>query len=446
MARVLIRNLNKKYDEVHAVKGVNLEIRDREFVVLVGPSGCGKTTTLRMVAGLESITSGDILIGETVVNNLPPMDRDIAMVFQNYALYPHMSVRDNMAFGLKMRKFARPEIDRRVRDAADILGIQNLLQRKPRQLSGGQRQRVALGRAIVRNPQVFLFDEPLSNLDATLRVQMRVELKKLHDRLGTTAIYVTHDQVEAMTLGDRVVVMRDGLVQQVGEPLDLYTINNAWRTRHMASFSITPLTDHTGAEVTGLDFRTPIDADVRTALNDAFVEHHVLVMRDQEFSPDDFKVAVQVFGELQPHDKKEHHVPGFPDVSYVSNDEFVNGRRIIPGETFHTDHSNHPRPPKATTLFAVDLPSSGGDTQYVNMHDAYDDLPEATKRKIDDLKAVHAYLSKYSPRPLGYLSEESRKKVAAARRASAGAHPSGEWPQGAVPQSGAHGVDPRHGR
>ena len=237
MARVLIRNLNKKYDEVHAVKGVNLEIRDREFVVLVGPSGCGKTTTLRMVAGLESITSGDILIGETVVNNLPPMDRDIAMVFQNYALYPHMSVRDNMAFGLKMRKFARPEIDRRVRDAADILGIQNLLQRKPRQLSGGQRQRVALGRAIVRNPQVFLFDEPLSNLDATLRVQMRVELKKLHDRLGTTAIYVTHDQVEAMTLGDRVVVMRDGLVQQVGEPLDLY---NEPANRFVAGFIGSP--------------------------------------------------------------------------------------------------------------------------------------------------------------------------------------------------------------
>jgi taurine dioxygenase len=179
----------------------------------------------------------------------------------------------------------------------------------------------------------------------------------------------------------------------------------------MASFSIAPLTDHTGAEVVGLDFRKPIDADTRAALNDAFVEHHVLVVRDQEFSPDDFKVAVQLFGELQPHDKKEHHVPGFPDVSYVSNDEFVNGRRIIPGETFHTDHSNHPRPPKATTLFAVDLPSSGGDTQYVNMHDAYDDLPEATRRKIDGLKAVHAYLSKYSPRSLGYLSEESQKKL-----------------------------------
>jgi multiple sugar transport system ATP-binding protein len=237
MARVVIRNLNKMYNEIHAVKGVNLEIRDREFVVLVGPSGCGKTTTLRMVAGLESISSGDILIGETVVNNLPPMDRDIAMVFQNYALYPHMSVYDNMAFGLKMRKFARPEIDRRVREAADILGIDSLLQRKPRQLSGGQRQRVALGRAIVRHPQVFLFDEPLSNLDAKLRVQMRVELKKIHDRLGTTAIYVTHDQVEAMTLGDRVVVMRDGLVQQVGEPLDLY---NEPANRFVAGFLGSP--------------------------------------------------------------------------------------------------------------------------------------------------------------------------------------------------------------
>src|SRR5499425_1408121 len=222
MARVLLRNLNKMFDGVHAVRDVNLEIRDKEFVVLVGPSSCGKTTTLRMVAGLESITSGDVLIGDTVVNNLPPMDRDIAMVFQNYALYPHMTVYDNMAFGLKMRKFERTEIGTRVQEAAEILGIQNLLKRKPRQLSGGQRQRVALGRAIVRHPRVFLFDEPLSNLDAKLRVQMRVELKKLHLRLGTTAIYVTHDQVEAMTLGDRVVVMRDGVVQQVGEPLALY--------------------------------------------------------------------------------------------------------------------------------------------------------------------------------------------------------------------------------
>jgi len=222
MGQVVLKSINKFYDSVHAVKDVNLQIRDKEFVVLVGPSGCGKTTTLRMIAGLEAISSGDISIDGNVINELAPMDRDIAMVFQNYALYPHMSVYDNMAFGLKMRQFGRDEIEKRVREAADILGIGEMLNRKPRQLSGGQRQRVALGRAIVRHPRVFLFDEPLSNLDAKLRVQMRVELKKLHQRLGTTAIYVTHDQVEAMTLGDRVVVMKDGLVQQVGEPLELY--------------------------------------------------------------------------------------------------------------------------------------------------------------------------------------------------------------------------------
>jgi multiple sugar transport system ATP-binding protein len=237
MARVAMRGLNKMYDDVHAVIDVNLDISDQEFVVLVGPSGCGKTTTLRMVAGLESITGGHISIDEKVVNELPPMDRDIAMVFQNYALYPHMTVYDNMAFGLKMRKFDKPEIEKRVKDAADILGIQELLKRKPRQLSGGQRQRVALGRAIVRHPRVFLFDEPLSNLDAKLRVQMRVELKKLHERLGTTAIYVTHDQVEAMTLGDRVVVMCDGRVQQVGDPMELY---NQPANRFVAGFIGSP--------------------------------------------------------------------------------------------------------------------------------------------------------------------------------------------------------------
>jgi multiple sugar transport system ATP-binding protein len=248
MARVAMRSLNKKYDEVQAVIDVNLDIKDQEFVVLVGPSGCGKTTTLRMVAGLESITSGHISIDEKVVNELPPMDRDIAMVFQNYALYPHMSVYDNMAFGLKMRKFDKPEIAKRVREAADILGIEQLLQRKPRQLSGGQRQRVALGRAIVRHPQVFLFDEPLSNLDAKLRVQMRVELKKLHERLGTTAIYVTHDQVEAMTLGDRVVVMRDGRVQQVGDPMELY---NEPANRFVAGFIGSPAMNFVGVRITG---------------------------------------------------------------------------------------------------------------------------------------------------------------------------------------------------
>jgi multiple sugar transport system ATP-binding protein len=237
MARVLLKNLNKKFDDTHAVKDVNLDIRDREFVVLVGPSGCGKTTTLRMVAGLEEVSSGEISIDGRVVNDLPPMDRDIAMVFQNYALYPHMSVYENMAFGLKMRKFSKDEIEKRVRQAADILGIQPLLERRPRQLSGGQRQRVALGRAIVRHPRVFLFDEPLSNLDAKLRVQMRVELKRLHERLSTTAIYVTHDQVEAMTLGDRVVVMKDGLVQQVGEPLQLYS---SPANRFVASFIGSP--------------------------------------------------------------------------------------------------------------------------------------------------------------------------------------------------------------
>src|SRR6184192_4511263 len=222
MGQVVLKGINKFYDSVHAVKDVNLQIRDKEFVVFVGPSGCGKTTTLRMIAGLEAISSGDISIDGNVVNELAPMDRDIAMVFQNYALYPHMSVYDNMAFGLKMRKFERDEIGRRVREAADILGIGELLKRKPRQLSGGQRQRVALGRAIVRHPRVFLFDEPLSNLDAKLRIAMRTEIRALHQRLGATSIYVTHDQVEAMTMADRMVVMNAGRIEQIGRPLDVY--------------------------------------------------------------------------------------------------------------------------------------------------------------------------------------------------------------------------------
>jgi multiple sugar transport system ATP-binding protein len=237
MSEVSLHKVNKKFDTNHVVKDVDLEIRDKEFMVFVGPSGCGKTTTLRMIAGLEAITSGDIRIGNTVVNEVPPMDRDIAMVFQNYALYPHMSVASNLAFGLKMRKFQKSEIEQRIKRAAAILGIENLLERKPRQLSGGQRQRVALGRAIVRDPAVFLFDEPLSNLDAKLRVQMRVELKKLHERLAVTSVYVTHDQVEAMTLGDRVVVMKDGVVQQVGEPLELY---NTPANRFVAGFIGSP--------------------------------------------------------------------------------------------------------------------------------------------------------------------------------------------------------------
>jgi len=227
MARVVIENLVKTYPEktgpgFTAVKGINLEIEDREFMVLVGPSGCGKSTTLRMIAGLEDITGGSISIDAKVVNNVLPKDRDIAMVFQNYALYPHMSVYDNMAFGLKLRKFPKADIDKRVRDAAQMLGLEELLDRRPKALSGGQRQRVAVGRAIVRRPKVFLFDEPLSNLDAKMRVSTRTDISKLHARLGATMIYVTHDQVEAMTMGDRICVMKDGNIMQVDEPLDLY--------------------------------------------------------------------------------------------------------------------------------------------------------------------------------------------------------------------------------
>jgi len=222
MAKVVIENLSKYFDKVEAVKNFELEIDDREFVVLVGPSGCGKSTTLRCVAGLEEVTGGKIYIGDQMVNDLPPKDRNIAMVFQDYALYPHMSVYHNMGFGLKLRKYSKTEIAQRVKEAADILGIEELLHRKPRELSGGQRQRVAVGRAIVRKPSVFLFDEPLSNLDAKLRVQMRAELSKLHQTLGTTIIYVTHDQVEAMTMGTKIVIMKDGEIQQVGTPMEVY--------------------------------------------------------------------------------------------------------------------------------------------------------------------------------------------------------------------------------
>lgn len=222
MAQVILKNLTKSFKNVIAVNEVNLEIKDKEFMVLVGPSGCGKTTCLRMVAGLEEATDGEIIIGDRLVNDVSPKDRDIAMVFQNYALYPHMSVYDNMAFGLKLRKVPKDQIKTRVQVAAELLGLVDLLNRKPKQLSGGQRQRVALGRAIVREPKVFLMDEPLSNLDAKLRVQTRAELTKLHRRLGITTIYVTHDQVEAMTMGDRIAVMKDGILQQVDTPLGLY--------------------------------------------------------------------------------------------------------------------------------------------------------------------------------------------------------------------------------
>jgi len=238
MAQVVLDKVCKTFPgNVQAVKSMDLRIRDEEFIVLVGPSGCGKSTTLRMVAGLEDITDGTISIGGTVVNNVPPKNRDIAMVFQNYALYPHMTVYKNMAFALKLRRIPKARIDRRVRDTAEILGISGLLDRKPKALSGGQRQRVAVGRAIVRQPKAFLFDEPLSNLDAKLRVEMRAELKRLHQRLATTTIYVTHDQEEAMTLGDRIVVMADGEIQQCGAPLEVYDSPD---NRFVAGFVGTP--------------------------------------------------------------------------------------------------------------------------------------------------------------------------------------------------------------
>jgi multiple sugar transport system ATP-binding protein len=246
MAQVALRNVVKTFDKTPAVQGIDLDIADREFIVLVGPSGCGKSTTLRMIAGLEETTAGEIYIGDQLVNDVPPKDRDIAMVFQNYALYPHMTVFENMSFGLRLKKFPKDQIKERVEAAARILDITTLLDRRPKQLSGGQRQRVAMGRAIVRDPKVFLFDEPLSNLDAKLRVQMRTEIKKVHQKVTTTTIYVTHDQVEAMTLADRVVVMNQGRIEQLGAPNELY--HNP-KTRFVAGFIGSPAMNFLPARV-----------------------------------------------------------------------------------------------------------------------------------------------------------------------------------------------------
>jgi len=258
MARVFLKKVQKRFGNVVAVDDFSLEIQDREFMVFVGPSGCGKSTTLRMIAGLEGITAGEIYIGDQLVNQVPPKDRDVAMVFQNYALYPHMNVFDNMAFGLKLRKTPKKEIETRVHETANILGIDGFLERKPKALSGGQRQRVALGRAMVRIPSVYLFDEPLSNLDAQLRMQMRLELKKLHEKMERTSIYVTHDQVEAMTMGDRIVVMKDGRIQQVGEPLELFfkPIN-----RFVASFIGSPAMNFIPCRIQGVDNGLRVTSD-----------------------------------------------------------------------------------------------------------------------------------------------------------------------------------------
>src|SRR4051812_34747203 len=253
MAGIELKDITKRYpDGTEAVKDLSLSIADGEFVILVGPSGCGKSTALRMIAGLEDITEGELLIGEERVNELAPRDRDIAMVFQNYALYPHMTVRENMGFALKLAKVEKPEIAKRVEEAADILDLSEHLERKPANLSGGQRQRVAMGRAIVRNPAAFLMDEPLSNLDAKLRVQMRTEVSRIQQRLGTTTIYVTHDQTEAMTLGDRVAVMRSGVLQQVGSPMELY---NEPRNLFVAGFIGSPAMNFMPATLEPIEIR-----------------------------------------------------------------------------------------------------------------------------------------------------------------------------------------------
>jgi len=295
MARVLLENITKVFDgEATAVSGFSLEVADGEFMVIVGPSGCGKTTTLRMIAGLEEATSGNIYIGDTLVNNVPPKDRDIAMVFQNYALYPHMTAYQNMAFALKMRNVPRAEIDKRVEEAAKLLGIERLLNRKPRALSGGQRQRVAVGRAIVRNPKAFLFDEPLSNLDAGLRLTMRAELKDLHRGLQTTTIYVTHDQAEAMSLGDRICVMHDGKIQQTAVPLDVY---ERPANRFVAGFLGTPPMNFLAGRIqAGSEMMCLVIGDDAIALPQRFravLQGHggqemVLGVRPENISPDPF--------------------------------------------------------------------------------------------------------------------------------------------------------------
>ena len=294
MAEVALKNVRKVFDrEVVAVEDASIMISDREFVVLVGPSGCGKSTMLRMIAGLEEITEGEIYIDGLLVNDIPPKDRDIAMVFQNYALYPHMTVYQNMAFGLKLRKYPKKEIEERVREAADILGIEELLERKPKALSGGQRQRVAVGRAIVRKPKVFLFDEPLSNLDAKLRVQMRTEISKLHTRLEATMIYVTHDQTEAMTMGDRIAVMKDGLIQQIDTPLHLYDHPvNQFVGGFIGSPSMNFIEGRLVANGTGLifdegNFQISLPEDYRAGLDDHREGEVILGIRPEDIHDPD---------------------------------------------------------------------------------------------------------------------------------------------------------------
>lgn len=294
MAGVTYRHVYKRYGDITVITDLNMEIADKEFVVFVGPSGCGKSTSLRMLAGLEEVTEGDILIGDRVVNDVPPKDRDIAMVFQSYALYPHMSVYDNMAFGLKLRKTPKSEIDRRVKEAAESLGLTHLLDRKPKALSGGQRQRVAVGRAIVREPAVFLMDEPLSNLDAKLRVSARAEISQLHRRLGTTFIYVTHDQVEAMTMGDRIAVMSDGLLQQIDSPRNLYnTPGNVFVAGFIGSpsmnfFDATLVGEEGKLYIDTGDFRVHVPEERKQAVNNYVGKEVIFGMRPEHLHAPQF--------------------------------------------------------------------------------------------------------------------------------------------------------------
>ena len=302
MASVTYRNVVKRFGDVTVIKDLSMEVADKEFVVFVGPSGCGKSTSLRMLAGLEEISEGEILIGDRVVNDVPPKDRDIAMVFQSYALYPHMSVYDNMAFGLKLRKTPKAEIDKRVKEAAGILGLDGLLDRKPKALSGGQRQRVAVGRAIVREPSVFLMDEPLSNLDAKLRVSARAEISKLHKRLGTTFIYVTHDQVEAMTMGDRIAVLNEGDLMQIDSPRNLYEVpNNIFVAGFIGSpsmnfFEATLVNEEGNLFVDVGDFRLPVPASKASAYGDYIGQKVIFGIRPEnihapEFAPPNINAA-----------------------------------------------------------------------------------------------------------------------------------------------------------
>ncbi len=316
MAQVTVRDVRKSYGSVEVLHGIDVDIDDGQFVVLVGPSGCGKSTLLRMIAGLEGITGGTIQIGERVVNNLPPAKRDIAMVFQNYALYPHKSVAANMGFALKMQSMPKTEIDERVNRAADILGLQPYLKRYPRELSGGQRQRVAMGRAIVRDPQVFLFDEPLSNLDAKLRVQMRSEIRELHQRLNTTTVYVTHDQIEAMTMADKIVVMRDGHVEQVGEPLDLYdTPANTF----VAGFIGSPSMNFMDGTIDGTSFSAPgVNIDLGSVADGQSGRDVTLGLRPEHLSlTDDDGIEAEV-AVIEPTGSETHLVARTQDKEIVS--------------------------------------------------------------------------------------------------------------------------------